>query len=126
VYDVYHALARELGLRLEPADPGMMTFVFDLSGELDGRPVKLTRFCGKGARMEITSPIVPHLDLGLGQLDEPEFDKAFGILGDEPDRVRALLCPEVRQAMGQCNAPELEISDGMHVPRWGWGGVREQ
>src|SRR5688572_4861757 len=107
MYYVYRELAKELGLRLSPSEPGMMTFVFDLAGELDGHPVSLRRLCGSGARIDITSPIVPHLDLGFGfsragvvskvsewlgkrdiQVDDPEFDKAFTIRGDEPERVR--------------------------------------
>ncbi len=66
LYGLYQRLARELGLRLSPPDPGMMTFSFDLIGELEGHPVKLRRLCGSGARVDISSPIRPHLDLGIG------------------------------------------------------------
>lgn len=130
MYAVYHQLAKELGLRLSPAQPGMMTFAFDLAGEIDGHPVSLRRLCGSGARIDITSPIVPHLDLGFGfgragvvskvsewlgkrdiQVDDPEFDKAFTIRGDEPARVRALLGPEVRQAIAAITSPSFEITD---------------
>jgi hypothetical protein len=108
----------------------MMTFSFDLLGELDGHPVKLRRYCGRAKRIDITSPIVPHLDLGFSitragivsrvsewlgkqdiQLDDPELDRAFTIRGDEPARVRALLGPELRVAIAASSAPNLEISD---------------
>lgn len=131
MYEVYRTLARELSLRLDPADPGMMTFALDLTGELDGQPIKLHRLNGSGARIKVTSPIVPHLDLGLGltragvaskvsewfgkrdiQLDDEPFDKAFTIRGDEPERVRALLNPELRQAVGNHDAPLIELTDG--------------
>lgn len=130
MFPVYQALSRELGLRLYPAEPGMMTFAFDLSGELDGHPVRLHRICGRTARFDATSPIVPHLDLGLGitrvgvvskvsewfgkrdiQVDDPAFDKAFTIRGDEPDRVRALLRSEVRQAIGTIHTSDFELTD---------------
>jgi hypothetical protein len=129
MYQPYRRLAAELGLRLS-TDPGMMTFSFDVSGELGGQPVKLTRTCGSGARVDITSPIPAHLDLGLGvtrvgvlsrvadwfgshdiQLGDPHVDAGFDIRGDEPERVRALLSSEVRAAMTAITTADLEVTD---------------
>lgn len=130
LYGLYQRLARELGLRLSPPDPGMMTFSFDLIGELEGHPVKLRRLCGSGARVDISSPIRPHLDLGIGltragivskvyeclgkqdiQLGDPEFDKAFTIRGDEAERVKALLTPELRMLIASVRTSDFELTD---------------
>lgn len=129
MYVAYHILAKELGLRLAP-EPGMMTFSFNVSGELDGHPVDLRRTCGRVSRVDITSPVHPHLDLGFAltrsgvvsrvsewlgkqdiQMGDPEFDKAFTIKGDEPDRVRALLTPDVRQVILSLTATDFELTD---------------
>jgi hypothetical protein len=133
MYGVYHQLAKELGLQLSPEQPGMMTFAIDLAGKLEGHPVTLRRLCGSGARIDITSPLVPHLDLGFGfsragivsrvsewlgkrdiQVDDPDFDKAFTIRGDEPERVRALLGPELRVLLAS-NPASFEISDAEYT-----------
>lgn len=131
VYEVYHRLAASLGLQMS-CDPGMMTFRFDVAGKLDGHPVQLTRFCGKGAHVEIASPLPLHLDLGLGvtragllsrvaewlgkediQIGEPAFDAAFTVRGDEPGRVRALLGRPVRAELATVHGDvsTLEVTD---------------
>jgi hypothetical protein len=140
MYGVYHQLAAALGLRLSPENPGVMTFSFDLVGELEGHPVSLRRYCVKAAHIDITSPIAPDLDLGFGlsragvlsrvsewlgrrdiQVGDPEFDKAFTIRGDEPERVRALLTPELRGLVA--GTPfEFEISDAEYSSRRAAGG----
>ncbi|MBK9001169.1 MAG: hypothetical protein IPM35_36065 [Myxococcales bacterium] len=129
VYAEYHQLADELGLRM-PTEPGMMTLAFSLFGELEGQPVTLRRLCGSGARVDITSPLRPHLDLGFGltragafskvsewlgahdiQTGDAAFDAAFTVRGDEPARVLALLTPEVRSAIASIGVADFELSD---------------
>jgi hypothetical protein len=129
MYDAYRRLASKLGLRLSD-DPGVMTFRFDLSGDLDGQRVRLERVCGRGAHIVVSAPLAAHLDLGLGlgragfvsrvaewlgtrdiQVGEPAFDAAFTLRGDEPDRVRALLCTELRVALASLIAPSFELND---------------
>ena len=130
MYDVYRRLAAQLGMRLSPEDPGMMTFAFTLAGELDDHPGWLQRVCGSGARIEITAPLERHLDLGLAvhrsglvsrvaelfgkrdvQVGDPAFDAAFAIRGDEPERVQALLTPRVRAELMAVRASDFELSD---------------
>jgi hypothetical protein len=130
MYGVYRQLAAEFQLALSPPDPGMMTFNFVLAGNFDGHPIHLSRWCGKGARIDITSPLQPHLDLGFAltrsgvmskvaewlgktdiQLDDAEFDRAFTIRGDEPARVRALLNPALRNTIAGITAKDFELSD---------------
>jgi hypothetical protein len=130
MYEAYRHLAENLGLRLS-TDPGMMTFVFDVYGDVDGQPMVLRRLCGSGARIDITVSLRPHLDLGLGitrtgvvsrvaewlgghdiEVGDAAFDSAFTLRGDEPDRVRALLSPDVRDVVASMSMSSFEINDG--------------
>ena len=131
MYEVYHRLAAAFGLEMS-CDPGMMTFSFDVTGKLDGQPVRVTRFCGSGARVEISSAQPAHLDLGLGvtragmlsrvaawlgkediRIGEPAFDAAFTVRGDEPERVRALLSRDVRAELAAVHGDveRLDVTD---------------
>lgn len=129
MYDSYRRLASKLGLRLSD-DPGVMTFRFDVSGELDGHRVRLERVCGRGAHIVVSATLAAHLDLGLGlgragfvsrvaewlgtqdiQVGERAFDDAFTLRGDEPERVRALLCAELRAKLASLIAPSFELND---------------
>jgi hypothetical protein len=130
MYEAYRHLAHNLGLRLS-TDPGMMTFTFDVYGDVDGHPVRMQRICGGGARIDISVSLRPHLDLGLGitrtgvvskvaewlgkqdiQVGDAAFDAAFTLRGDEPDRVRALLSPDVRGVISSMSMSTYEITDG--------------
>jgi hypothetical protein len=130
MYEIYRHLAERLGLHLSPPDPGMMTFVIELSGSVDGHPVRLQRFCGKGAWIRVSAPLVRHMDLGLGvapssilstisewlggqdiQVEDAEFDRQFGIRGDEPSRVKVLLNPALRADLGSAGAKARRLTD---------------
>jgi len=108
----------------------MMTFSFGVEGVLDGHPVQMTRFCGKGAHITTTSPFLPSLDLGLGlgragvlstltellgaheiEVGDPEFDATYAVRGDEPERVRALLTPAVRAELRTLRTNEIKLTD---------------
>jgi hypothetical protein len=130
MYDLYHQLAGAFGLRMSPPDPGMMTYAFELVGRVDDHPISVTRICGGGAHFIVKAPLVPHLDLGLGigrqgvlwtlsewlgskeiEIGDEAFDDAFVIRGDDPDRVAALLGPEVKMALLAVQASSIELTD---------------
>jgi hypothetical protein len=130
MYDEYREVARKLGLRLAPEDPGLLTFSFVLEGDVEGHFVQLLRTCGNGASIRTTSPLRPAMDLGLSVrragllssiaelfgahdivLDDPDFDDAHAVRGDEPERVRALLQPALRARLLSLQISDIELTD---------------
>lgn len=130
MYEEYRQVSQRMGLELSPSDPGMMTFEIDLAGIVDGRKVSLHRFCGRGAYVRVTSPFARPLDLGLGvgpegilssiaellgahdiEVGDAGFDSWLMIRGDEPERVRALLGPEARRAIGDLRGFDVRLTD---------------
>lgn len=130
MYEEYRQVSQRMGLALSPSDPGMMTFEIDVSGIVDGRRVSLHRFCGRGAYVKVTSPFSSPLDLGLGvgpegilssiaellgaqdiEVGDADFDSRLMIRGDEPERVRALLGPDARRAIGDLRAFDVRLTD---------------
>lgn len=119
MYEIYKATAHELGLRMSPDDPGMMTFTIDLDGTVDGRPVHVRRVVGAGGFFVVESSWSPSLGAGLSvssagildrigelvgvhdvQVGDPAFDDAFRVRARDRERARQLLRPDVRAALG--------------------------
>lgn len=108
--EAWRRLAERLGLVYEPAFPGV-------AGELDGRPVRVTPIrAGEGYSAELRLGFKPHRRTGLRlrhqeepdgywsvgqdiQVDDEPFDRAFVVKGWDPDFVRELLAPPVRQGL---------------------------
>lgn len=118
MYEIYRTTARELGLRMSPDDPGMMTFFIDLDGTVDGRPVHVRRVVGAGGFFVVESSWSPSLGAGLSvssaglldrigelvgvhdtQLGDAAFDDAFRVRARDPERAKQILRPEVRAAL---------------------------
>lgn len=118
MYPIYHELAARLGLAMTPVDPGIMTFAIDLRGELEGRPVHIRRHVGRGGYALIRAPFRPPLGIGLEivraslldrvgelvglhdlEIGDPDFDRAFRVKAQAPERVQALLRADVRRAL---------------------------
>lgn len=147
MYEEYRQVARRMGLELSPSDPGMMTFQIFATGTVDGRKVQLFRQCGRGAYVKITSTFDMPYDLGLGvgpegvlssiaellgahdiELGDDAFDRAFMVRGDEPERVKALLGPDARNAIAGARASgDLRVTDADFSITFGvaFGGEHE-
>lgn len=126
-------LARRLGLNLESAFPGV-------AGDLDGRSVRVTPVrMADGYRAELRLGFRPHRRTGLRirpqvepdgywsvgqdiQLGDPAFDAAFVVKGDNPDGVRELLSPAVREGLialdevGRLDVDDLRLYLGQLPP----------
>lgn len=119
----WQALAERLGLAFEPAYPG-------LSGELDGRSVRITPVrTAEGYGAEIRLGFRAHRRTGLRlrpqvepdgywsvgqdiQLGDPPFDAAFVVKGHDPENVRELLSAPVREGLLALSATgRLDVDD---------------
>lgn len=115
-------MLERFGLELEPWLPGA-------SGEHEGRRIVLApRREPEGYRVELRLAFQPHRESGLRvrpqvepdgywsvgqdiQVGDPPFDAAFVVKGWDPERIRALLGPSVRQGLVRLAAsgtPELD------------------
>ncbi|MCA9494784.1 MAG: hypothetical protein KC621_32875 [Myxococcales bacterium] len=109
--DGWQRLADALGLQFEPSFPGV-------AGELDGRPVRVTPIrSADGYCAELRLGFREHRRTGLRlrpqeeapdgywsvgqdiQFGDEAFDRAFVVKGWDPDYVRDLLSPPVRQGL---------------------------
>ncbi len=125
----WERLANELGLAFEPAFPGV-------AGILDGRPLRITPVRTEvGYRAEMRLGFRPHRRTGLQireqkepdgyssvgqdiQFGEANFDHAFVVKGYDPEQVRELISPAVRERLvalrsaGRVDVDDLRLHAG--------------
>jgi len=125
----WERLAQELGVTFEPAFPGV-------AGTLDGRPLRITTIrTEEGYRTELRLGFLPHRRTGLQvreqkgpdgywsvgqdiQFGDASFDHAFVVKGYDPEQVRELLAPAVRErlvaltAAGRIDVDDLRLHAG--------------
>lgn len=118
MYQIYHRLARDFGLEMSPADPGVFTFTIDLWGTVGGRSVRVHRHVGRGGYALVRTPLDPPVGIGIGvaptalwnhigalfgmqdiEVGIRDFDRAFQVRAREEARVREVLSPAVCAAL---------------------------
>lgn len=117
-FDQFAWVARLHGLSMEPKESALLSSYVALDGEVDGVRVHVRQWVGQFVHVELSAFVDPPADMrlsirtaGLGtklghllgkhdvDVGDPAFDEAFEVKGDEPERVKALLTPELRAGL---------------------------
>lgn len=111
-------VGKALGLRMEPAEDGLLVGRMTLDGTVDGIRVHVHHWRGEFVHVEITAYLDPPADFTFRiqpagifdkiasffgghdiEVGEKAFDDAFEIGSEEPARALALLTPALRQTL---------------------------
>lgn len=129
MYEAYKSAAAELGLRMNPVEPGMMTFFIDLDGTVDGRQVHVRRVVGANGFFVVESTWETPLGAGLAvssaglfdtlaslvgfhdlEVGDAAFDHKFRVKAKDAARAKTILHAEVREALLQLG-PHVKLTD---------------
>lgn len=130
-FDEFAWVGETLGLKMEPAEDGLLVGALTLDGVVDGVRVHAHHWRGEFVHVEITAYLDPPADFTFriqpaGLLDkianffgghdievgEPAFDAAYEIGSEEPTRAKALLTPALREVlMAWKNASHFDIRE---------------
>lgn len=114
-FDQFKWAAEQLGLRMDPEEPGGRSSRILLDGEVDGTRVHVEQWTDQFVHVNFSGFLDPPADLRLSirtagiasklgellgkhsiKVGDPAFDAAFDVNGDEPERIKALLTPGIR------------------------------
>jgi hypothetical protein len=117
-FEPFQWAARQLGVRMEPAESKLLSDRIVLDGTVNGIRVHIVQTKGEIVWVDFAAYLDPPADLRLSvrpaglasklgvllgrhdiEVGEKEFDSAFDIKADEPARAKAFLTPGLREAL---------------------------